>query len=141
LTTAQITQFIVGGGSALLHLFVYYKYPSTITDKASANSDNDVWVPCLDTSAQAFAVWFNVIYLTPLTYLFARFFVRSYLRTNNGANKSNVRSTLQAAERASKEAVADFSEAEVLEDTSANGRTSSRTVKANSDNLASRKGY
>lgn len=72
LTTAQITQFIVGGGSALLHLFVYYKYPSN-TPKATS-------IPCLDSSAQAFAVWFNVIYLTPLTYLFARFFVKSYLR-------------------------------------------------------------
>lgn len=37
-------------------------------------------VNCLDTSGQAFAVWLNVLYLFPLTFLFARFFVRSYLR-------------------------------------------------------------
>lgn len=35
---------------------------------------------CMDTSGQAFAVWLNVLYLLPLTYLFGRFFVRSYLR-------------------------------------------------------------
>lgn len=35
---------------------------------------------CMATTGQAFAVWLNVFYLLPLTYLFARFFVRSYLR-------------------------------------------------------------
>lgn len=34
---------------------------------------------CMDTTGQAFAIWLNVSYLLPLTYLFARFFVRSYL--------------------------------------------------------------
>jgi hypothetical protein len=37
-------------------------------------------VPCIDTSGQTFAIWFNVFYLTPLTFLFVRFFVKSYLR-------------------------------------------------------------
>ena len=37
-------------------------------------------VPCIDTSGQTFAVWLNVFYLTPLTFLFMRFFVKSYLR-------------------------------------------------------------
>lgn len=36
-------------------------------------------VQCIDTTGQAFAVWLNVMYLLPLTYLFVRFFVRSYL--------------------------------------------------------------
>ncbi|PGH21469.1 hypothetical protein AJ80_03260 [Polytolypa hystricis UAMH7299] len=35
---------------------------------------------CMDTSGQAFAIWLNVLYLLPLTFLFARFFIRSYLR-------------------------------------------------------------
>ncbi|EKD20547.1 putative GNS1/SUR4 family protein [Drepanopeziza brunnea f. sp. 'multigermtubi' MB_m1] len=39
-------------------------------------------VPCIDTSGQTFAIWLNVFYLTPLTFLFARFFVKSYLRRN-----------------------------------------------------------
>ncbi|KAH8590012.1 GNS1/SUR4 family-domain-containing protein [Bisporella sp. PMI_857] len=37
-------------------------------------------VPCLDTSGQTFAIWLNVFYLTPLTFLFMRFFVKSYIR-------------------------------------------------------------
>ena len=37
-------------------------------------------VPCIDTSAQAFAVYLNLIYLAPLTLLFMRFFFKSYLR-------------------------------------------------------------
>ncbi|KAL2006870.1 hypothetical protein VTN00DRAFT_9538 [Thermoascus crustaceus] len=36
-------------------------------------------IQCIDTTGQAFAVWLNVMYLLPLTYLFVRFFVRSYL--------------------------------------------------------------
>lgn len=42
---------------------------------------------CLDTSGQGFAVWLNVLYLLPLTFLFARFFVRSYLQRSDGATK------------------------------------------------------
>ncbi|POS85973.1 hypothetical protein EPUL_002725 [Erysiphe pulchra] len=38
---------------------------------------------CLDTSGQNFAVWLNVIYLTPLTFLFMRFFVNSYFRRSS----------------------------------------------------------
>jgi len=37
-------------------------------------------VHCLDTSGEAFAIWLNVLYLLPLTYLFGRFFVTSYLK-------------------------------------------------------------
>jgi hypothetical protein len=36
-------------------------------------------INCIDTTGQSFGVWLNVTYLLPLTYLFARFFVRSYL--------------------------------------------------------------
>lgn len=37
-------------------------------------------IPCINTSGQTFAIWLNVLYLTPLTFLFVRFFVKSYLR-------------------------------------------------------------
>lgn len=37
-------------------------------------------IPCIDTSGQTLAIWLNVFYLAPLTFLFARFFVKSYLR-------------------------------------------------------------
>lgn len=90
LTTMQITQFLVGGGSAFLSLFISYSYPTTLDtiDKAGKHHLHREYkhVPCLDTPGQALAVVFNVVYLTPLTWLFARFFIRSYLGSN--ANKS-----------------------------------------------------
>lgn len=36
-------------------------------------------IHCLDTNGQAFAIWLNVLYLFPLTALFVRFFVKSYI--------------------------------------------------------------
>jgi hypothetical protein len=36
--------------------------------------------PCVNTSGQTFAIWLNVVYLTPLTFLFVRFFIKSYIR-------------------------------------------------------------
>jgi hypothetical protein len=44
-------------------------------------------VPCIDTSGQAFAVYLNLIYLAPLTGLFMRFFVKSYLRRTSANTK------------------------------------------------------
>ncbi|KAI1927426.1 hypothetical protein LOZ65_002317 [Ophidiomyces ophidiicola] len=54
---------------------------------------------CMDTSGQAFAIWLNVFYLLPLTWLFARFFVRSYLRRTVPGAKRSVSHT-HAAEKA-----------------------------------------
>ncbi|KAF2083949.1 hypothetical protein K490DRAFT_76184 [Saccharata proteae CBS 121410] len=45
-------------------------------------------VPCIDTTGQSFAIWLNVIYLMPLTALFVRFFVRSYITRTAGTNRS-----------------------------------------------------
>ncbi|KAA8911685.1 ELO family [Sphaerosporella brunnea] len=70
LTTMQITQFIVGGSFAALHLFVYL----------------DKNTPCLSNDGEVFATITNCIYLTPLTYLFVDFFIRSY--TSKGAAKA-----------------------------------------------------
>ncbi|RVX68202.1 hypothetical protein B0A52_08711 [Exophiala mesophila] len=38
------------------------------------------WVHCLDTSGQVFAILLNVVYLMPLTWLFAQFFITAYLK-------------------------------------------------------------
>ncbi|KAF2247053.1 hypothetical protein BU26DRAFT_340690 [Trematosphaeria pertusa] len=48
-------------------------------------------VPCVDTSGQAFAIYLNLIYLAPLTGLFVRFFVKSYLRrtSHNAKHPTN----------------------------------------------------
>lgn len=60
-------------------------------------------VRCIDTSGQAFAIWLNVLYLAPLTYLFVNFFIRSYLRRTSPA--TNPTTKLAAAENAGKDAL------------------------------------
>ncbi|KAJ5581554.1 hypothetical protein N7535_000174 [Penicillium sp. DV-2018c] len=60
-------------------------------------------VTCLDTTGQAFAVWLNVSYLLPLTYLFARFFVRSYLNRKDPGVKQPTH--MEAAEKAGMDAL------------------------------------
>lgn len=42
---------------------------------------------CIDTEGQTFAIWLNVFYLTPLTFLFARFFYKSYIRRSPKSNQ------------------------------------------------------
>ncbi|KAK3939901.1 putative gns1 sur4 family protein [Diplogelasinospora grovesii] len=49
-------------------------------------------VPCITTSGATFAVWLNVLYLAPLTYLFMSFFVESYLRRSNAESKKKGKS-------------------------------------------------
>jgi GNS1/SUR4 family len=61
-------------------------------------------VHCIDTTGQAFAIWLNVIYLMPLTYLFARFFIRSYLRGQEPSAKKRA-TQKQLAEQASLDAL------------------------------------
>jgi len=47
-------------------------------------------MPCITSSGETFAVWFNVFYIAPLTYLFVSFFIESYLRRST-ANQSGRR--------------------------------------------------
>ena len=61
-------------------------------------------VACIDTSGQTFAIWLNVLYLAPLTVLFVRFFIRSYIRrTSQRGGKKPVegagKDALKGAER------------------------------------------
>lgn len=60
-------------------------------------------VTCMDTTGQAFAIWLNVTYLLPLTYLFVRFFVRSYLNRKDPGIKQPTQ--MEAAEKASLDAL------------------------------------
>lgn len=39
--------------------------------------------PCITTIGQTFAIWLNVLYLAPLTYLFVSFFITSYLKRSS----------------------------------------------------------
>jgi hypothetical protein len=59
-------------------------------------------IQCVNTSGQTFAIWFNVFYLTPLTVLFVRFFVKSYLRRSQKGGHSTKH---RAAEKAGKDAL------------------------------------
>ncbi|KAF9887416.1 hypothetical protein FE257_010271 [Aspergillus nanangensis] len=81
-------------------------------------------VTCMDTSGEGFAIWLNVSYLLPLTYLFARFFVRSYLRRKEPA--SHKPNHMQAAEKAGLEALKGVSR-EIQKSVEVNGETSEAT--------------
>lgn len=43
--------------------------------------------PCIVSTGETYAIWMNVLYLAPLTYLFASFFVASYLKRSNASGK------------------------------------------------------
>lgn len=73
-------------------------------------------INCIDTTGEAFAIYLNLIYLSPLTWLFLRFFSRAYLQRSRARSGSQTlhelaeaardarRQTKQAVERAGKEA-------------------------------------
>ncbi|KAL6908392.1 fatty acid elongase [Trichoderma evansii] len=45
--------------------------------------------PCIVTTGETFAIWLNVLYLAPLTYLFVSFFIASYVKRSTAAQKLN----------------------------------------------------
>ncbi|KAI1326371.1 GNS1/SUR4 family-domain-containing protein [Xylariaceae sp. FL0255] len=62
---------------------------------------------CIYTAGQTFAIWLNVLYLAPLTYLFVSFFIASYLRRSKAETfrgktaEDRRRSNVVLAEKAS----------------------------------------
>ncbi|KAI5968372.1 hypothetical protein CANMA_002363 [Candida margitis] len=75
LTSMQITQFVVGGSIAILHCFVWI-----IDTSKMVSAENMELVNCISTPDQALPVLINVAYLTPLTALFAAFYIESYFK-------------------------------------------------------------
>jgi len=73
-------------------------------------------VPCITTTGATFAIWLNVLYLAPLTYLFVKFFITSYLRRSNAektaakvdAERSRRTSNVVLAEKAGWDAAKDL---------------------------------
>ena len=58
-------------------------------------------VNCIDTSGEAFAIYLNLLYLAPLTFLFGRFFVRAYTARGKPRTASQAaRMTSEAAREA-----------------------------------------
>lgn len=68
LTSMQICQFVVGGSLAILHAFIFF------WDYTGSP------IRCINTSAQALPLIINVVYLAPLTALFAAFYAENYLK-------------------------------------------------------------
>lgn len=127
----QITQFILGASYTMLHSFITYVAPVTVTRgengaQASPQAAADPAVqtaggldslkqlvfgsaaqagsnapastgavtetiyteqPCIVSTGETYAIWMNVLYLAPLTYLFVSFFITSYLKRSSAASK------------------------------------------------------
>lgn len=101
LTSLQISQFIIGASAAMVHSFISYLVPVQAGDFGTKYQK----VNCIDTTGQTFAIWLNVFYLAPLTYLFMSFFVASYLRRSKAevvrGKTDRRRSNVVLAEKAS----------------------------------------
>jgi hypothetical protein len=54
-------------------------------------------IHCTDTSGQAFAIYLNCLYLFPLTLLFIRFFIRSYLKRSHAGETPKSRPIIEKA--------------------------------------------
>ncbi|KUJ08842.1 uncharacterized protein LY89DRAFT_741678 [Mollisia scopiformis] len=94
LTTMQIIQFLVGASYAAIHSFIAYIIPIQVPSpkgSPAALKHHTAYqtVSCINTSGETFAIWFNVLYLTPLTMLFVRFFVKSYFRSPKDGKRSS----------------------------------------------------
>lgn len=123
----QITQFLIGASYAMIHSFISYTVPVTITNdpnpdinvpagntpeaaspldalknmvfgsapaasgvpaaSAPVGTTETVYItqPCIVNAGETFAIWLNVLYLAPLTYLFVSFFIASYVKRANKA--------------------------------------------------------
>ncbi|KAJ2971911.1 hypothetical protein NUW58_g9294 [Xylaria curta] len=101
LTSLQISQFIIGASAAMVHSFISYLVPVHVAGSGTKYQK----VNCIDTTGQTFAIWLNVTYLAPLTYLFVSFFIASYLRRSKAevvrGKTDRRRSNVVLAEKAS----------------------------------------
>ena len=148
LTSMQITQFLFGTTMAASYLFVHYTLPFSQSPSGVATASS--WlkkiglnggqqqpmgfapvdgvdyrmVTCMDTTGQGFAISLNVSYLLPLTYLFVRFFIRSYLYRKEPSVPQPTH--MHAAEKAGMDALKGVSR-EIQKSVEVNGETSEAT--------------
>ncbi|ESU13055.1 hypothetical protein FGSG_06896 [Fusarium graminearum PH-1] len=73
-----------------------------VTSEAFTAETQYVTQPCIMTTGETFAIWLNVLYLAPLTYLFVSFFIASYVKRSNAASKKShdVNANIALAEKA-----------------------------------------
>lgn len=139
LTSLQISQFIIGASVAMVHSFISYLVP---VHGAGAGTKYHK-VDCIDTTGQTFAIWLNVFYLAPLTYLFMSFFVASYLRRSKAEvvrgktdrRRSNVilaeKASWDAARGIEREMYGESNEGVIIEDSDeSTGATQANGLKA-----------
>ncbi|KAI0480700.1 GNS1/SUR4 family-domain-containing protein [Xylariaceae sp. FL0804] len=158
MTSMQISQFIVGASFAMVHSFISYLIPvHTPVDTADAASSAVVApgadsakpgyvtkyhkVDCINTTGATFAIWLNVFYLAPLTYLFVSFFIASYLKrskaatvhakTGSARRQSNVhlaeKASWDAARGLEREVYGESKESAIVESSDDNGKVRART--------------
>jgi hypothetical protein len=99
-------------------------------------------VPCINTTGQTFAIWLNVLYLAPLTYLFVKFFITSYLRRSNatsarGKGKGARESQVTVAEKAGWDAAQSIQQEVYGEGSSSSQATGSLTTNGQANGKAS----
>lgn len=61
-------------------------------------------VNCIDTTGEAFAIYLNLLYLAPLTWLFGRFFVRAYTARGKSGRPRSASAAAQVAADVAREA-------------------------------------
>ncbi|KAK4941066.1 hypothetical protein LTR10_018987 [Elasticomyces elasticus] len=66
--------------------------------------DEVQYVHCLDTSGQVFAILLNCMYLLPLTWLFAQFFITSYIKRTERRRSSTASEKAYAARQSLQDA-------------------------------------
>lgn len=74
--------------------------PASAADPVLRTETSFVTQQCITTDGATFAIWLNVVYLAPLTYLFVRFFIRSYLRRGQAVAAKRRMSNVERAEKA-----------------------------------------
>ncbi|KAH8783331.1 GNS1/SUR4 family protein [Diaporthe sp. PMI_573] len=99
-------------------------------------------VPCINTTGQTFAIWLNVLYLAPLTYLFVKFFITSYLRRSSatsaqGKGKGSRESQVTVAEKAGWDAAQSIQQEVYGESSSSSQANGSPTTNGQANGKAS----
>ncbi|OAA33070.1 GNS1/SUR4 family protein [Moelleriella libera RCEF 2490] len=78
----SLKKLIFGSASAGTVATARVQAPSLITET------QHVALPCITTANETFAIWLNVLYLAPLTYLFVSFFIASYVKRSTANSKA-----------------------------------------------------
>jgi hypothetical protein len=81
----SLKHLIFGSGEAAAESAGTFSNQKTVTVTETLNLAQ----PCIVTSGETFAIWLNVLYLAPLTYLFVSFFIASYVKRSSAAQKLN----------------------------------------------------